>query len=330
MESRTSSFGLPAQGAGLTLGYAPNRTILFGADLSLASQDNELLLDGMSQGRTQVSSWALSPHFDVLFSEAGTVRPFARAQVGFGGITTTSSDPTGTTSEVEDELGIFRLAAGLGVYVFPIEALSIDARVDLAYVSITQTPPGASEELEASGIGGILVMGFSGWFGREDPKPVASVEPELEQSESVEPSPASEDESPRLSGGGRASLEGDRGIRVTLAGNVILRLDYPVAEGAERVPAVFLVPESVAAGADCSGARYFYGDDRIEPLDITPSELMRGSEKVTVFDGELSTEVLGRLAKRRKASSGFELCEQTLELVENQREAIRDFLRKSR
>jgi hypothetical protein len=283
-----------------------------------------------------VSSWVLSPFFDVGFSQTATVRPFLRGQFGFGGITTTTSDPTGTSSEREDELSILRLAAGFGVYVFPIEQLSVDARLDLVYVSVTETLPGAAEDVEASGVGGVLVVGLTGWFGRENPKsaaPLAATTDDdgvyLSNAPPSEPPPEADLE-PQLSGGGRASLEGDRGIRVTMAGNVILRLDYPTEAGAERVAAVFLVPESVAAGADCSSPQYFYGDDEPQSLGIPVSQVMRGSEQVTVFDGELSTETLARLAKRRKAKSGFVLCEQTLEVVENQREAVRDFLRKSR
>jgi hypothetical protein len=335
VENRTSSFGLPAQGAGFGIGYAPNRIVGFGVDLSAASQDNELLIDGESQGRLMTSSWALSPYFDVLFSEASMVRPFVRGQVGFGGITTTSSDPTGTMSEVEDEVSIFRLAAGLGVYIFPIEQLSVDARLDVAYVGLTQTPAGSTEELEASGVGAIFVVGFSGWFGRSDPQPaISSVDAEGTEPGALTGQPTSnepeQEPDRKLSGGGRASLDGERGIRVTLAGNVILRLDYPTEAGAESVTAVVLVPESVATGADCSMLEYFYNDGDLEQLSIAPSALMRGSEKVTVFDGELSTETLARLAKRRKAKSGFHVCEHSLELVEDQRAAIRDFLRRSR
>jgi hypothetical protein len=331
----STAAGLLSDGVLIGLGVAPNRTVNFGLDFSSRSQTQQLEFEGATNVAEQ-SSYVLAPYIEAGFSDHGLTRPYVRGQLSLISSTTTTESPDAVvTSELKDTFSTLRLAAGVGVQFFLLEQLSLDTRLDLVHVSVTRSGDFVAEPQEGSGVGIVVGAGLSGWFGRQSSEPASSPSNVSDPAATDLGGPAppetqeAEPKKPREVIGGNVHQTADGSLSLTLGQNVLLRIDAP-EEGSETVNVIFLVPESVAGAADCSAARAFYQGEEVE-VELAASKLQRGSEELTVVQGELPRSLLSRVAKKAKTEpSGFVVCESRLELTGRQREVTRGLLRKKK
>lgn len=321
-----ASFGIPAEAANIGLGMSPNRNLNYGLELNIGSQSSKTEVEDTVIVEQEVGLFGVSPYVEGVFADTGTSRGFIRGQLTFASATTRVGD-----SSDETEVDVFRVAAGGGVQFFPTEQLSIDARVDLAYASVTYSADSLADDLDASGIGVIGVFGISGWFGRRDPAPPSAEEElalDVSEDAGAPPSPSPRTRRvgslPPVSDGSVIEREGV--VTLSLRDNVRVRLEPTATRGGPAF-IVIMVPPSFAEGKDCAAAAYYDGETEHSNLGLSAEKVMRGSEELTVLSGEVPLDALAAIGRRQRTDTGFWVCDERLNLSDRQRQALRAFKR---
>jgi hypothetical protein len=128
--------------------------------------------DDASSPELKTARWQLAPYGAfVVGSRASVVRPFIGLTAGLGSGKTTTSGGTPATS-TESKVSSWQLGALVGLRIRPDDILSIDPTIQINRTVSTMGNGGS--DLSLKGIGVVVAIGISGWFGSAATSSVAS------------------------------------------------------------------------------------------------------------------------------------------------------------
>lgn len=269
----TTSFGLPASGANLQLGYAATASTNLGLQLGWVQSESKVTVEGAEASSTTVKSsqYRVGVYGEHLFLGTGSVHPSLGAVGELLG---------GDAGQVTSGLG---LGANGAVQVFIGKHASLDFNVRCEWLSLSVG------EAKTSGFEFAGGFGVSLWFGGRE---LQSDSPSIQMGSTQQTNTAPSEGAPTgvsTDGDSSRASDSDATATVQFAGATTLTVSGEPAEPTFQL--LVRRPEG-----ECTDVRFVVADQEEVIENVSPVRIASGSSDAVVFRGEIPAKLVRRMA----------------------------------